>query len=118
NIINQKVALLSLKKLGYKVDLVNDGKQAINALEKTKYDLILMDCQMPKMDGFQATGQIRDPESKVLNHKIPIVALTANATKVDETKCLKAGMDDFISKPFNMEILSTVLVKWLSEKHD
>ena len=118
NIINQKVAFLTLKKLGYKVDTVNDGKQAVNALEKTRYDLVLMDCQMPKMDGFLATGQIRDPESKVLDHNIPIIALTANATKADEMKCLNAGMDDFMSKPFDVEVLSTLLVKWLSARHD
>ena len=113
NVINQKVALATLKRLGYSADTVNNGKKAVQALEKTQYDLVLMDCQMPEMDGYKATGQIRNPNSKVINHDIPVIALTANATNEDKGKCLKAGMDDYMAKPFKPDQLADMLKKWL-----
>ncbi len=115
NEINQKVALATLDKLGFRADSVNDGKQAVQALEKIKYDIVLMDCQMPEMDGYEATKQIRNPKSRVIDHNIPVIALTAHATKDDRDICLKAGMDDYIAKPFQPQLLADMLKKWLPE---
>jgi len=116
NIINQKVAQSMLNKLGYKADVVADGQEAVRALEMIDYNLVFMDCQMPQMDGFEATGVIRDPGSNVMNHKVPIIAMTANAMKEDREKCIEAGMDDYLSKPVKKEALAEVLGKWLKEK--
>ena len=113
NIVNTKVALKILERFGYNADAVKNGKQAIEALEAISYDLVLMDCQMPEMDGYAATGEIRNPDSKVLNHSIPIIAMTAHAMKGDREKCLKAGMDDYLSKPVNPQALADILEKWL-----
>jgi signal transduction histidine kinase/DNA-binding NarL/FixJ family response regulator len=113
NAINQKVAQSILGKLGCKADVVANGLEAVRALELINYDLVLMDCQMPEMGGFEATAVIRDPESKVLNHKVPVIAMTANAMKGDREACLETGMDDYLSKPVKKEDLSMVLEKWL-----
>jgi len=113
NVINQKVAQNMLNRLGYKADVVANGLEAFRALEFINYDLVLMDCQMPEMDGFEATGLIRDPESKVLNHSVPIIAMTANAMKGDRENCIEAGMDDYLSKPVKKDELSKMLDKWL-----
>jgi len=115
NKINQKVALVNLKKMGYLVDLVENGMQALDALEKKDYDIVLMDCLMPEMDGCEATFQIRNPKSRVRNHKIPVIAMTANIAKEDQEKCLAAGMNDYMFKPFKPDMLSHVLKKWLPE---
>ncbi len=107
NIVNQKVALHILdKKLGYHADVVNSGKEAIESLEKFDYDLVLMDCQMPEMDGYEATCTIRNENAAVRNHNIPIIAMTANAMKGDREKCLEVGMDDYVTKPVNIKKLS------------
>ena len=116
NIINQKVALIILKKLGFSADMVDNGKKAIKALAATRYDLVLMDCQMPEMDGYEATQRIRSQTSKVVNQQVPIVALTANAMKDDREKCLKAGMNDYLAKPFKPEDLALMIEKWLLKK--
>jgi PAS domain S-box-containing protein len=112
NIINQKVAQNILNKLGYKADVVANGIEAVRALELIHYDLVLMDCMMPEMNGFDATKAIRDQESKVLNHDIPIIAMTANAMQEDREQCLSAGMNDYLSKPVKKEELAAVLEKW------
>ncbi len=118
NAVNQTVALKMLEKLGYSADIAENGEEALSALEAYPYDLVFMDCQMPVMDGYEATRQIRNPASKVRNHKIPIVAMTANAMKGDSEACIDAGMDDYISKPVDPKALITILDKWLSESEE
>jgi len=113
NVLNQKVAQAQLHILGYKTDLVANGLEAVKALELIDYDLVLMDCQMPEMDGFKATEIIRDSSSKVINHAVPIIALTANAMAKDRKECLASGMDDFASKPLKKLELAELLGKWL-----
>jgi two-component system sensor histidine kinase/response regulator len=115
NAVNQKVAERILEKLGYRADAVADGEEAVKALKSIPYDLVLMDVQMPRMNGFVATRVIRDPESSVLRHDIPIIAMTAHALKGDRDLCLEAGMDDYVSKPVNAQVLSDVLEKHLGK---
>ena len=108
NLTNQKVALKMLEKLGYHADVVGNGRDALKALATRPYDLVLMDVQMPDMDGFEATHRIRHPESDVLSHEIPVVAMTAHTMAGDRESCLGAGMDDYISKPIDPRILAEV----------
>jgi len=110
NSMNQKVALRIIEaKLGYRADAVADGREAIDSLSRQHYDLVLMDCHMPEMDGYEATQAIRDPNSSVLNHDIPIIAMTANAMKGDREKCLESGMDDYVAKPINLQKLAAAI---------
>jgi len=110
NIMNQAVALRILeRKLGYHADAVADGKEALEALQRSDYDLVLMDCQMPEMDGYETTRIIRDSRSPVRNHDICIIAITANAMKGDRQACLDAGMDDYVSKPITPAQLADVI---------
>jgi len=113
NPVNQQVAVLLLGKKNIKVTAVVNGLEAIHALELYPYDLVLMDMQMPEMDGLQATRIIRDPTSGVMNHQIPIIAMTANAMQRDKEACKEAGMDDYISKPFKLPDMLAMLVKVL-----
>jgi PAS domain S-box-containing protein len=113
NITNQQVALGILKKLGYRADAVANGAEAIRSLETIPYDLVLMDVQMPEMDGLQAACRIRDPGSAVLQHGIPIVAMTAHALAGDRESCLEAGMNDYVTKPVSPRALSEALGRWL-----
>jgi signal transduction histidine kinase/DNA-binding response OmpR family regulator len=116
NLINQKVALKILeKKLGYSADTVTNGKEVLEALERMDYDLVLMDCQMPEMDGYEATRSIRDGSSRVRNHDIPIIAMTANALKGDREKCIKAGMNDYVSKPIDIRELTDAMQRYLHD---
>jgi hypothetical protein len=114
NVVNQKVLLMQLGSLGYKVDVAANGQEALHLLSNTPYDLILMDCQMPVKDGYQATEEIKNsPASAFLRGRHPIiVAITANAMQDDRQKCLDAGMDDYLSKPVPKEQLSAVLKRW------
>jgi len=114
NAINQKVAQALLNRLGFKADMVANGLEAVRALELIHYDLVLMDCQMPEMDGFEATAMIRNAHSKVINHGVPIIAMTANAMMGDREECLEAGMDDYLAKPVKKDELAEVLEKWLT----
>jgi CheY-like chemotaxis protein/HPt (histidine-containing phosphotransfer) domain-containing protein len=116
NITNQQVAVGILKKLGLSADAVANGAEAITALETLPYDLVLMDVQMPEMDGLDATRHIRDKQSAVLNHSIPIIAMTAHAMQGDRETCLEAGMNDYISKPVHPQTLMDALEKWLLHK--
>ena len=113
NLINQKVALGLLEKFSLSADVAENGEKALQALTEADYDLVLMDCQMPVMDGYQATQAIRSPNTPVRNPNIPIIALTANALQGDRDKCLAAGMDDHVAKPINPQRLSDVLRHWL-----
>ena len=114
NITNQQVALGILKKLGLHADAVANGAEAVKALEDIPYDLVLMDVQMPVMDGLKATRLIRDPLSGVLNHAVPVIAMTAHAMQGDRETCLAAGMDDYVSKPVAPRVLLERLEKWLT----
>ena len=112
NIINQKVAQNQLKRLGYQLTTVSNGVEAINTLNSSKFDLILMDCHMPVMDGYEATRIIREQEKNKDTH-IPIIAMTANAMAGDREVCIQAGMDGYLAKPIAANELKTTLEYWL-----
>jgi len=113
NFVNQRVAIYMLSKLGAQVDVAKHGREAIEILKNACYDLVLMDCQMPEMDGFEATRMIRDPTSAVLDHDVPVVAMTANAFAEDRARALAAGMNDFLAKPVDRSVLASTLAKWM-----
>lgn len=116
NRINIMVLTIMLKKVGYNIDTAFNGAEALEKLKVTPYDLVFMDLQMPIMGGLEATRIIRDSKSDVLNHKVPIIAMTANVLKGDRKTCLDAGMDDYIPKPINKKIVLSALDKWLPKK--
>ncbi len=111
--VNQKVACRILEKLGYRVDVAADGQAAFDAWQSGRYQLILMDCQMPIMDGYETTRKIREHESG--GKRIPIIALTAHAMKGADNECRAAGMDDYLSKPIDREQLQLSLNRWLND---
>jgi CheY-like chemotaxis protein len=115
NVVNQKVALKLLEKLDYHADAVANGKEAVHSLKNIPYDLVLMDIQMPEMDGIEATRIIRGPDSTVLDPGIPIIALTAHALKGDNELCVEVGMNDYLVKPIHKQKLSETIARWLSK---
>jgi PAS domain S-box-containing protein len=110
NKVNQQVARLALQKLGHRVDLVANGFEAVDAVSRIPYDVVLMDCQMPDLDGYGATEAIRRLPGAMA--QIPVIAMTANAMQGDRERCLAAGMDDYVTKPFQMDQLRAVLARW------
>ena len=113
NITNQQIALAILRKLGLRADVVASGQEALDSLRRTRYDLVLMDVQMPEMDGMEATRVARSASGGILDRYVPIIAMTAHAMQGDREACLSVGMDDYISKPVTPEALSQLLEKWL-----
>lgn len=117
NQVNQIVARSWLERLGLQVQVANDGQEAVALFQSEAFDVVLMDCQMPVLDGFEATAEIRRLETGN-THRIPIVALTANAVTGDRENCLEAGMDDYLAKPYSGGQLSDMLKRWLPEPED
>ncbi len=112
--INRKVVSAMLERLGFAPVLVGDGKEVLSSLDREPFDLVLMDCQMPHLDGYEATRRLRAMPSR--NQNVPVIALTANAMKGDDLRCLEAGMNDFLPKPVQLSALSAMLEKWLERK--
>lgn len=108
NTINQLITVQMLKIAGYRADVVANGREVLLALNSISYDLILMDCQMPEMDGYEATRILRQQQSK-----LPIIALTANAFKEDRIRCLESGMSDYLTKPLDRFVLISAVDRWL-----
>jgi PAS domain S-box-containing protein len=113
NLINQEVAISILRNGGLSVETANNGREALAFLKAKVFDLVLMDVQMPEMDGLEATRVVRNPGSEVLNHQIPIIAMTANVMKEDQENCLNAGMNDYIAKPFDPDSLFEKIEHWV-----
>ncbi len=113
NTVNQRVAVAILNRLGYRTDVVANGREAVTALSRVPYDLVLMDCQMPEMDGYDATRAIRAEDSAALNRTLPIIAVTANVLKGDSERCLAAGMSDYLPKPIEAKALAAMLARHL-----
>jgi two-component system sensor histidine kinase/response regulator len=111
NTTNQLVAVGLLERLGYRADVVANGREAVEAVGRSRYDLVLMDCQMPEMDGFEATQAIRQSEPP--GRRLPILALTADATAQGREQCMGSGMDDYVTKPIDRGRLREALLRWL-----
>jgi len=111
NVVNQKIVLGMLRSLGFQADLAVNGAEALVVVGAQDFDLVFMDCQMPEVDGYEATRRIRVLENA--QRRLPIVAMTANVMDGDEEKCFEAGMDEFLPKPVRIQALDAVLRKWL-----
>ena len=116
NVVNQQVAIKMLETMGCRVHAAGDGQGALKSLQNLPYDLVLMDCQMPVMDGLEAARRVRAPESGVLDSSIPIIAMTAHATTEDRKKCFDAGMDAYLTKPVEPEKLAATINRLLENK--
>jgi two-component system, sensor histidine kinase len=116
NPVNQQVAAAMVSHFGSRVDVAGTGKEAVEAVSRKSYDIVLMDCEMPVMDGYEATRIIRESESGSNLPRIPIIALTAHARAEDRDGCLKAGMDDYLAKPFHYDQLRSILERWLGAR--
>ena len=116
NPVNQEVALGMLDKLGFNAIAVDNGQEGLDRLEQGDISLVLMDCQMPVLDGYSATRQLRERESSNGEARLPVIALTANAMQGDTEKCLNAGMDDYLAKPFEPSRLEEKLLSWLENR--
>jgi CheY-like chemotaxis protein len=114
NIVNQKIAARVLERQGHKVILAGDGREAVAALDRARFDIILMDIQMPEMNGFEATAAIRERERRSGDH-VPIIAMTAHAMKGDRELCLQAGMDAYLSKPIRAEELTNLIYQLVGD---
>jgi signal transduction histidine kinase/CheY-like chemotaxis protein/ligand-binding sensor domain-containing protein len=114
NPVNQLVVLRHLAHLGYRAEAVGNGHEVLRALAEERYDLVLMDCQMPELDGYEATRRLRLRE--VDGERLPVIAVTAHAFKGDRERCLESGMDDYVAKPFKVEELAAILARWLGER--
>jgi two-component system sensor histidine kinase/response regulator len=115
NAVNQKVARRQAEKLGYHADIVANGLEVLEALSRIRYDAILMDCQMPEMDGFEATAAIRAAEAEGGGGRhVPIIAMTANALVGERERCVASGMDDYLAKPVNIELMQELLERWVA----
>ena len=115
NKVNQLVGSKVLQNLGYEYTIANNGLEAVAAYRSSHYDAVLMDCQMPEMDGFEATGAIRSLEECSDVGRVPIIAMTAAAMDGDRERCMRAGMDDFVTKPVRLEVVSAVLDRWVTK---
>jgi two-component system sensor histidine kinase/response regulator len=111
NVINQKVAVGLLKRLGHQAEVADSGPAALEALTQKQYALVLMDCQMPGMDGLETTRRLRSREPE--GTRVPVVAVTGRTEAEDKRRCLEAGMDDYLSKPIMIDELGAVLARWL-----
>jgi signal transduction histidine kinase/CheY-like chemotaxis protein len=116
NPVNQMVAARSVHNLGYTSQVVADGKAALEAFAAARFDLVLMDCQMPGMDGYETTRRIRRHEAATPGRHVPVVAMTANAGPGDRDQCLESGMDDYLTKPVRMTVLARSLERWIPER--
>jgi CheY-like chemotaxis protein len=112
NLVNQRVAERMLEKLGCEVSIADDGRQALASCAATRFDLVMMDCQMPVLDGFAATEELRRRERDEGRARTPVIALTANAIQGDRDRCLAAGMDDYVAKPIVRDELVAALLRW------
>jgi len=113
NAVNQKLAVTLLRNMGFRADVVANGRDAVEAHSRSSYDLILMDCQMPEMDGYEATARLRQLAT---GDKVRIVAMTANVMEGDREKCLAAGMDDYLTKPVRTSELKRILKLYLGDR--
>ncbi len=118
NAVNQLLLKEHLIRCGYHAEIADNGPEALSRLQEDCFDLVFMDCRLPGMDGYEATARIRDPDSNVKNHDIPVIAYTANVLPDDRERCLASGMNDYLSKPLRMQALTSVLERWLPQRKE